>query len=49
MSRALDKNKNDWRARMFLSMAYYATGATFPAALATPPLTPRAGSIIEGK
>jgi len=31
LSRALDKNKTDWRARMFLSMAYYTTGATFPA------------------
>jgi cytochrome c-type biogenesis protein CcmH/NrfG len=31
LSRALDKNKNDWRARMFLAMAYYVTGATFPA------------------
>jgi tetratricopeptide (TPR) repeat protein len=32
LSRALDKDKTDWRARMFLSMSYYATGATFPAA-----------------
>jgi cytochrome c-type biogenesis protein CcmH/NrfG len=31
LSRALDKNKTDWRARMYLSMAYYTTGATFPA------------------
>jgi hypothetical protein len=32
MSRAIDKNKSDWRARMFLAMAYYATGSSFPAA-----------------
>jgi cytochrome c-type biogenesis protein CcmH/NrfG len=32
LSRALDKNKSDWRARMFLAMAYFTTGETFPAA-----------------
>ncbi len=26
LSKAIDKDKNDWQARMYLAMSYYATG-----------------------